>query len=51
MRVATITRATKETNVAISKIDDLQDFLKTITSFLALVDKVIDTADLVMPGL
>jgi cell fate (sporulation/competence/biofilm development) regulator YmcA (YheA/YmcA/DUF963 family) len=42
---------TNAANQAIAKIDDLQKFLKTVSSFLALVDKVIDTADLVKPGL
>jgi hypothetical protein len=33
----------------IKKLDDVTKFLKTISSFLALVDKVIDTAKLVVP--
>ena len=57
-KTAAITKAmakvrgkTKAANQAIAKIDDLQKFLRTLSSFLVLVDKVIDTADLVKPGL
>jgi hypothetical protein len=41
--------AESDVNTAIEQINDLTGFVKTITSFLALVDKVIDTAKLVFP--
>ena len=41
--------ATAEIRRAIRRIDDIADFIRTVTSFLALVDKVIDTAKLVVP--
>ena len=41
--------ATSNLDASIQQIDDISGFVKGVTSFLGLVDKVIDTAKLVLP--
>jgi hypothetical protein len=44
-----VRKAKSDVDQATAKIGDLVKFLKTMTSFLVLVDKVIDTAKLIIP--
>jgi uncharacterized protein YydD (DUF2326 family) len=41
--------ATADVQMAIEEVDDITRFVKGVTAFLALVDKVIDTAKVVLP--
>lgn len=45
--VQAVTKATQSLQNSIKQISSITDFLNTITSFLTLVDKAIDTAKLV----
>ena len=41
--------ATADVQMAIEEVDDITRFVKGVTAFLVLVDKVIDTAKVVLP--
>jgi hypothetical protein len=44
-----VRQATADVQQAIKKLEGITEFVKGITSYLTLVDKVIDTAKLVLP--